>query len=252
MAGSRPGPSSAGRTRRRTGFSAERALFEGAAGGGDGRGELEQGVVGGDGHRPTRRPPHASADDLTAKARIRNAALELHAAKGEANTTVREVAKAAGVTHGLVVHHFSSKEGLRRSVHEYVLDRLRESLVSVPAEGSTEDVRKARDAVVARMFDENPAVWRYIHRSMLDPVQPDTELLALVADFTLGQVRELRAAGIGTSAVPEYTQAIAVIVRELAPRLLAPVVDQLWAHLTGGSAEPAPGIEVRVGPSPSG
>jgi hypothetical protein len=41
------------------------------------------------------RPTWTSTADLTAKARIRNAALELHAAKGEANTTVREVAQAA-------------------------------------------------------------------------------------------------------------------------------------------------------------
>ena len=66
--------------------------------------------------------------DLTAKARIRNAAFELYAAKGEANTSVREVAQAAGVTHGLVVHHFVNKEGLHRAVQQHVVDLLRHAL----------------------------------------------------------------------------------------------------------------------------
>src|SRR5277367_4652746 len=62
--------------------------------------------------------------DLTAKARIRNAAMELFATKGAANTSIREVAAAAGITHGLVVHHFANKDGLRQAVRQHAIELL--------------------------------------------------------------------------------------------------------------------------------
>ncbi len=54
--------------------------------------------------------------DLTARASIRNAALRLFAERGHDAVTVREIATAAGVSPGLVVHHFGSKDGLRAAV----------------------------------------------------------------------------------------------------------------------------------------
>jgi AcrR family transcriptional regulator len=57
--------------------------------------------------------------DLTARASIRNAALRLFAERGADAVTVREIAKQAGVSPGLVVHHFGSKDGLRAEVDAY-------------------------------------------------------------------------------------------------------------------------------------
>ena len=54
--------------------------------------------------------------DLTARASIRNAALRLFAEHGHDAVTVRAIATAAGVSPGLVVHHFGSKDGLRAAV----------------------------------------------------------------------------------------------------------------------------------------
>ncbi len=58
----------------------------------------------------------AGEPDLTARANIRNVALRLFAERGHDAVTVREIAAAAGVSPGLVVHHFGSKEGLRAAV----------------------------------------------------------------------------------------------------------------------------------------
>lgn len=62
----------------------------------------------------------ARASDLTAKAVIREQALRLFAEKGPDAVTVRDVAAAAGVSPGLVMHHFGSKAGLREAVDEHV------------------------------------------------------------------------------------------------------------------------------------
>lgn len=46
--------------------------------------------------------PRATSDDLTAKARIRNTALDLYATHGEDRISLRAIASEAGVAVGLV------------------------------------------------------------------------------------------------------------------------------------------------------
>jgi AcrR family transcriptional regulator len=63
----------------------------------------------------------SSAEDLTTRARIRDAAIGLFGRDGFARATVRAVATLAGVSPGLVIHHFGSKEGLRAACDQHVL-----------------------------------------------------------------------------------------------------------------------------------
>src|SRR3954468_6963488 len=68
-----------------------------------------------------------SADtDLTARARIRDAAIRRFGADGF-GVSVRAVAAEAGVSPGLVIHHFSSKDNLRAVCDEHVLRTIREA-----------------------------------------------------------------------------------------------------------------------------
>ncbi len=60
--------------------------------------------------------------DLTARANIRNAALRLFAERGHDAVTVRAIATAAGVSPGLVLHHFGSKDGLRVAVDAHAAE----------------------------------------------------------------------------------------------------------------------------------
>ncbi|XVU26059.1 TetR family transcriptional regulator [Actinoplanes sp. CA-054009] len=64
------------------------------------------------------------SSDLTARARIRDAAIELFAERGVEGATIRDIAQAAGVSSGLLRHHFGSKEGLRDACDEYALSEL--------------------------------------------------------------------------------------------------------------------------------
>jgi TetR/AcrR family transcriptional regulator, regulator of cefoperazone and chloramphenicol sensitivity len=65
-----------------------------------------------------------SAEDLTARARIRDAALRLFAERGMERATIRDIARAAGVSAGLVRHHFGSKDGLRAACDSRALDQI--------------------------------------------------------------------------------------------------------------------------------
>ncbi|MFH8619920.1 TetR/AcrR family transcriptional regulator [Streptomyces sp. NPDC017979] len=68
--------------------------------------------------------PAPEPEDLTARARIRDAALKHFTESGFAKATIRDIARTAGVSPGLVRHHFGSKEGLRDACDAYVLEAL--------------------------------------------------------------------------------------------------------------------------------
>lgn len=64
-------------------------------------------------------------EDMTARARIRDAALLLFAERGVKGATFRGIAEAAGVSVGLVQHHFGSKDELREACDAYTVDTVR-------------------------------------------------------------------------------------------------------------------------------
>jgi AcrR family transcriptional regulator len=65
-----------------------------------------------------------SVDDLTAAARIRDAAIEQFGEHGF-GVGLRAIAEAAGVSAALVIHHFGSKDGLRKACDDYVAEEIR-------------------------------------------------------------------------------------------------------------------------------
>lgn len=104
------------------------------------------------------RPP----EDLTARARIRDAAMAEFADKGYTGATMRSIAAAAGVSVGLVQHHFGTKDGLRAACDEAVVDLVRFKTVAVE-EGNIGDPR-----VLGSLMSMAPAVQRYVGRALVD------------------------------------------------------------------------------------
>jgi AcrR family transcriptional regulator len=64
--------------------------------------------------------------DLTAAARIRDAAIEQFGQHGF-EVGLRTIAEAAGVSAALVIHHFGSKDGLRKACDDHVAEEIRSS-----------------------------------------------------------------------------------------------------------------------------
>jgi AcrR family transcriptional regulator len=101
--------------------------------------------------------------DLTGRARIRDAALALFAENGVERTTLRDIARSAGLSAGLVRHHFGSKDGLRARCDEYALERL----MAVKEAG----VGGGQLADPGFLFDRQPellVLHRYLARSVVD------------------------------------------------------------------------------------
>ncbi|MGW0809049.1 TetR/AcrR family transcriptional regulator [Nonomuraea sp. NPDC002799] len=68
----------------------------------------------------------AAPEDLTARARIREAAMRHFGELGYERAGLRGIAETAGVSAGLVRHHFGSKQGLREACDEYMIKMIRQ------------------------------------------------------------------------------------------------------------------------------
>src|SRR5258708_26847201 len=68
----------------------------------------------------------SAPDDRTAVARIRDAAIEQFGQHGF-GVGLRTIAEAAGVSAALVIHHFGSKDGLRKACDDYIAEEIRSS-----------------------------------------------------------------------------------------------------------------------------
>ena len=139
--------------------------------------------------------PRATNEDLTAKARIRNATLDLYSQYGEDRVSLRAVAAEAGVTLGLVQHHFKTKAGLREAVDQLIVDYFAAAIAEVPADGAPAEVTAARNEAVRRMLEENPPVVNYVRRALLEPSDSHLHLLDVLVELTSREVGALRKSG---------------------------------------------------------
>lgn len=192
--------------------------------------------------------PRASGEDLTAKARIRNAAMDLYAEYGEDRTSMRAIAAAAGVTVGLLVHHFGTKERLRDAVEQLVVDYFAQAIAQVPVTGTPAEIGAARDAAVQEMLAANPAVVNYLRRVVLNPIPSGGRLLERLTELARKEVTQLRAAGVASTARPESSQVISLMIRHFGHLFLQPMLDAMWRQLAEPGATDAdkPILEVRA------
>lgn len=104
-----------------------------------------------------------SAEDLTARARIRDAALRLFADRGMDGATIRDIARAAGVSGGLVRHHFGSKDGLRAACDSYALDQIMRIKEQALTEGGLSSA-----GFMSAVHPTLLLTYRYFARSLVD------------------------------------------------------------------------------------
>jgi len=99
--------------------------------------------------------------------RIRNAAMRSFATHGFANTSLRAVASTAGVSLGLVQHHFATKAGLIKAVDDYVLTVVLTRITEEVPASASDSVAEIGDRVT-RMIAELPDIVDYVGRALID------------------------------------------------------------------------------------
>lgn len=122
---------------------------------------------------------HPATEDLTARARIRDAAIELFAERGMDGTTVRDIAQAAGVSPGLLRHHFGSKEALREACDTFVLDRMLRLKEELVFEGKI-----ANPGFLPSVHPTILLTYKYLTRALLDGSASAAALFDDLVSFT--------------------------------------------------------------------
>lgn len=139
-----------------------------------------------------------SAEDLTAVARIRDAAIDLFGRDGFA-VGLRAIATAAGVSPGLVIHHFGSKDGLRKACDDFIADTV--------LAAKSESIQSTDPATwLAQMaeIDEYAPMMAYLVRSMQSGGELAKMLWHNMIDNTEKYIEEgVRAGTIRPSADPK-------------------------------------------------
>ena len=166
-------------------------------------------------------------DDLTGPARIRRAAVERFARQGFEATTLRQIAADAGVTHGLVRHHFRDKDGLRRAADDDVMQRIRPAF-DTPTDASSETVLEHRRRELLRLVANDSVALDYLARSLVEGNEPGTVLFAQLAEGFLHHLGAMEAGGMLRPSTDPAVRAGLVIVITLGVWVLRPLLEDAF------------------------
>lgn len=170
--------------------------------------------------------------DLTAKARIRQIALELFATNGADATSMRAISSRAGVTVGLITHHFGTKAGLIQAVEDDLLDGIQRAIAYKESDATTDGVVKKLDQRLLDHIDANPLVAAYLRRMMLiEGNGAGSDLTERFTRMALRQIKDLRRRGIASTSREPEDQVMQVMLVQLGQVLMQPFVDQIAGHL---------------------
>ncbi|WP_438856334.1 TetR family transcriptional regulator [Agromyces sp. M3QZ16-3] len=153
--------------------------------------------------------------DATTAARIRDAAIARFGAHGYAGTSLREVAADAGVSAPLVIHHFGSKDGLRRACDDWLVHELM---------GEKDRLGETSVAATIREWLDDPARFSAsiaYFAAMLSDDSPGADRLfdLLLAETTAMLERGVADGSMNGSSDPEL-RAVLITAYGLAPLLL--------------------------------
>lgn len=164
--------------------------------------------------------------DLTARARIREAALELFARDGVRATSMRSVAAKAGVSPSLVVHHFGTKAGLRDAVDDAVRDGFAGALSGIDLQGSVDDVSdRINQAIAGIMGGSDANVRDYMGRSLFEADGASHRLFDELVDLIDAGFAELERAGLARRGTDRTWRTYAVLFIVLGPVFLSRQIE---------------------------
>ncbi len=186
-------------------------------------------------------------DDRSTRARIRDAALACFAEAGVGATTVRRIAERAGVSAGLVIHHFGSKAGLRTTCDGFVAAFIRERKMEVMRAGPGLD-----PLAVLREQAGGPPIQRYLARTLAEGTPEVAALVDELIDDAERYLGEGVAQGVtrrldhprGVAAVLTLWSLGALVLHTHVERVLGVDLTGPAEHHASDTAYIAPALEI--------
>ena len=145
--------------------------------------------------------------------------MRLFADRGAAAVTVREIAAAAGVSAGLVMHHYGSKDGLKDAVDRRAVAFFEEMLGELAQIGEEGGSTSLAELFAARLENE-PVMVDYVRRLLLDGGEAADALFGKLFDATVAGMRALADAGVARPAPDEPIRTAFLLANDLSLVLL--------------------------------
>ncbi|TDC77398.1 TetR family transcriptional regulator [Actinomadura sp. 7K507] len=121
----------------------------------------------------------ASEEEAPTRDRIRDAALRLFADRGVDGASIRDIAREAGISSGLIRHHFGSKDALRDACDAYAIDQLMRIKRQIVDEDRLTEPGFFPDIQPTRLL-----LHRYLGRAMVDNSPSATAMFDRLVDTT--------------------------------------------------------------------
>ena len=163
--------------------------------------------------------------------------MRLFAERGVADVSVRQIAAAAGVSPSLVIHHFGSKEGLKRAADDRATAFLREFLAQLADPAASEASSLA--AALAEGLEREQAMLGYLRRLLVDGGPSGDALFGDLLAATTAAMSAMTAAGVTRPTADEQARAAFLLVNDLAVVLLR----ERLAVALGADPLAGPGLE---------
>lgn len=159
--------------------------------------------------------------------RLLTVSMVLFADKGFDGVTVRDIAKAADVSVGLLNHHFGSKEGLRQAVDNHVIRQFEELVTDNSTSGGGEAFYNWVEGWITRHSDEWAATVAYMRRALLEDSEWGGELFQRFFQIARTSIDRLDANGNIRPEVDRLWLPFLFVYLELGTMLLAPHIERV-------------------------
>ena len=150
----------------------------------------------------------------------------LFAERGIGPATIRDIAQGAGVSSGLVRHHFGSKDGLRRACDDYAMAELTRIRTRIFNDGDFQD-----QSFLGAVHPAAMQLQRYLVRSTLDSPEATSAMFARMVE-----VGEEWLDGQGIHVEDQRAYAAVLVAMQMGMFLMA---DQLSTALGTDVTKPA-------------
>jgi TetR/AcrR family transcriptional regulator, regulator of cefoperazone and chloramphenicol sensitivity len=165
-------------------------------------------------------------EDLTARARIRDAAVAMFGEKGFEHTTVRAIAAKAGISAALVIHHFGSKDGLRQACDDWALGIMQREKGPIIAGGGFPQIQP-----YLSQHPEIHPLMAYITASLRSGGVIAEQFFNRLCDLST----EMIAQGVEAGTIREPADPEAMVAVLVSYSLSASLLGDLLAHRLGGT-----------------
>jgi AcrR family transcriptional regulator len=165
---------------------------------------------------------------------IRQTALRIFATHGTEMTSLRMIADAAGVSIGLIQHHFGTKGSLIDAVDEYVMTVLGEQLAG-PLPGAAADPVAEVAGRVTSLVADHVDVIDYMCRAIVDATPIGVQLFDGLVEIGTGHWAHLTEEGLAQPDLDPAWRAINPMVLVLGIFMVRSHLDR---HLPGAFTSP--------------